>query len=124
MEDHKTVTDDSQYDITFHPAWASKCVVTHHESGEARTLYAQDKTKPVDVRGKGHPKKHTILLKGKDNKRNVKITVEDPEHSLHSLTFEMYSEDRDPTQSVQSSATETVMLENSAITCPPYCDPI
>jgi hypothetical protein len=119
--DHVTVTADSHYDLTFHPAFASRATVTHKQDGVARELYRQDKTKPVDCSAHGHPKRHVIRLKGKGNNRDVTITVDDPNHTLHSLSMELYDDGRDPSQTGDWSASETFTVENNAKTCPPDC---
>lgn len=123
MNDHKTVTDDARYDITFHPAFASECAVTDKATGQTRKLYVQDRSKPENVKDKGHPKKHTIKLKGKGNNRDITITIDDPSHTIHSLSFELYDEARDPAQTGSWGSTETVTVTNTAVTCPPYCEP-
>lgn len=119
---HITIGDDSEYELTVHPAFASACTVTNKATGQARKLYEQDRTKPVDVRANGHPKKHRIVLKGKNGKkRNVTITVDDPDHAIASLSFSLYEESHDPTVQSDSASTESVEVINDAHTCPPYC---
>lgn len=120
MEDHKTVSTDN-YDVTFHPAFASSCVI-EPTGGTATKLYEQDKTKPVDCKAKGHPKKHVIKLKGKGNKRDITITIDDPNHSIHRLSIDLYDEARDPATEGTWEATDTFTVMNTAFTCPPYCD--
>jgi hypothetical protein len=117
MEDHTTVSSDN-YEVSFHPAFASSCVV-ERVGGAAETLYQQDKSKPVDCRGKGHPKQHKIKLKGKNNKRDITITIDDPNHNIASLQIRLYHEDRVPGTSGEYSDVFTV--ENDANTCPPNC---
>jgi len=117
VEDHKTVSTDN-YEVSFHPAFASSCVI-EPVGGTAETLYQQDKSKPVDCRQKGHPKKHTIKLKGKNNKRDVTITIDDPHHNIARLEIKLYHEDRVPGEEGEYSDTFTV--ENFAKTCPPHC---
>ncbi|HEX8391899.1 MAG TPA: hypothetical protein VF665_06005 [Longimicrobium sp.] len=120
--DHVTVTADADYDVTFHPAFASRCTVSRKDDGSVKELYKQDKSKPVNTKGKGHPKRHVITLRGKGrNGRNLTITVDDPNHSLHSLSINLYDEGRNPEQVGDWSATETFTVENSAATCPPHC---
>lgn len=122
MEDHKTVDTDTDFDITFHPAFASTCKVKPKNGGE-RVLYSQPEGDVVNCKEKGHPKKHVIKLKGKGNRRDITITVDDPEHSIHSLSFELYDEGRAPGDSYDDSF-DTFTVQNDAKTCPPYCDPI
>ena len=118
MEDHKTVSTNN-YDVSFHPAFASSCVI-EPVGGTAETLYRQDRGKPVDCKAKGHPKQHKIKLKGKNNKRDITITIDDPNHNIASLQIRLYREDRVPGTDGEYSDVFTV--ENNANTCPPNCD--
>lgn len=120
MEDHKTVSTGA-YDVTFHPAFASSCVI-EPVGGTAATLYEQDRSKPVDCKAKGHPKKHVIRLKGRNNRRDVTITIDDPHHNIAGLQIRLYRVDRVPGEDGEYSDVFTV--ENNAKTCPPYCDGI
>ena len=63
-----------------------------------------------------------IRLKGKNgSKRDITITIDDPEHSVHSLSLELYDESRDPNyqETFNPGTTETFTVTNSALTCPP-----
>jgi hypothetical protein len=116
--DHKTVKTDADYDVTFHPAFASRAAVKP-KNGVERDLYRQPEGHVVHCPG-GHPKKHVFKLKGKGNHRDITITIEDPEHSIHSLRLELYDQGR-----VAGTTAETgdvFTLENNAKTCPPLCD--
>jgi hypothetical protein len=122
MSDEHT-SGDNDYDVTFHPAFASACTVTDRKTGAIRKLYEQDRTKPVDVRKNGHPKKHRIVLKGKNGKkRNITITIDDPDHAIHEITLDLYEEGRDPAAGGDSEPVETFSVQNLALTCPPYCE--
>lgn len=122
MEDLKHVKDNPRYDVSFHPAFASSCVI-EHKNGEKHMLYEQDKSKPVDC-SKGHPKKHVIKLAGKNgSKRDITVTIEDPNHDLAGITFSLYDEARDPTVAKEFDTTESFTVMNNALTCPPHCDP-
>ncbi|HEU0016449.1 MAG TPA: hypothetical protein VFQ45_22405 [Longimicrobium sp.] len=113
---------DDRYDISFHPAFASSCVVKRKD-GTVHQLYRQPPGHAHDCRSNGHPKKHVIRLKGKGGiSRDVTITIDDPNHSVHSLSFELYEEGRNPANADSTTATdETVTIMNSANTCPPFC---
>jgi hypothetical protein len=122
MEDHKTVTGDADYDVTFHPAFASACVV-EKKGGPRKELYRQPDNDVVDCKAKGHPKKHVIRLKGKNgSKRDITITIDDPEHSIHRLSLELYEEGRTPMETRKWESGDTFTVLNDAKTCPPYCD--
>jgi hypothetical protein len=114
--------DTPNYEVTFHPGFASKCVVTGADNASA-TLYAQDKTKPHPCGPEGHPKKHVIKLKGKGaSTRDITVTIDDPTHSLHRISLQLYEEGRDPLQKTSYATAETFTVENEAKTCPPYCE--
>jgi hypothetical protein len=120
MEDHIVKTDDKEYEITVHPAFASRCTVGP-KGGEARELYRQQGTHKLN--GKPVPKKHTIRLKGKNgSKRDVTITLNDAAHSVARITVELYDESHDPATAMMASDTDTVFsVENHAKVCPPFC---
>jgi hypothetical protein len=121
MEDHLTVSSDPEFEVEVHPAFASECTV--ESKGSKRSVYKQDRSKPVDVRGKGHPKQHQIRIKSKDGKRDLTLIVKDPSHTLAKITVELYAEGHDP--AVSGSATvdsdTTLTVANAAFTCPPWC---
>jgi hypothetical protein len=114
---------DGNYDVTFDRAFASACTVTDRKTGTASKLYEQDRTKPVNVKNGGHPKKHRIVLKGKNGKRrNITITIDDPEHAIHGITLDLYAEGRDPSKDSGGDTVETFSVVNEATTCPPVCE--
>lgn len=129
--------ENEEYEVIFHPAFASACTVTKNGQKTATDLYRQgDQQKDViDCRTDGHPETHVIRIRGKANGRDITITVHDPSHTLHSISFDLYREARnrrvkrqtdtqaDAQASVQSDVGETFTLENDAKTCPPHCDP-
>ena len=119
MEDHIVKTDDNEFDVTVHPAFASRCAVS--KGGTERELYRQQG--PHHLNGKAVPKKHTIRLKGKNgSKQDVAITLDDPGHSVARITVELYDEPRDPTVGYSSNDADTVFtVENNAKICPPFC---
>lgn len=126
MDDQKHITelkhvrDHGKYDVSFHPAFASSCVI-EGKDGQKQTLYKQDRSKPVDC-SKGHPKKHVIKLKGKNgSKRDITVTIDDPNHDLAGLTLSLYDEARDPMVDARFDTTESFTVMNDAITCPPHC---
>lgn len=117
----KHVTKHDKYDVSFHPAFASSCVIEHKDGGK-HTLYEQDKSQPVDC-SNGHPKKHVIRLKGKNgSNRDITLTIDDPNHDLAGLTLSLYDEARDPMVATQFDTTESFTVMNNALTCPPYCE--
>lgn len=117
--DHSQLSEDSDYEVMLHPAFASACTVAP-AGGAPRDLYRQPPGTVVNCQAKGHPKKHVIRLKGKNNGRDITITIEDPEHSIHSLRLELYKPGRKPGDPVEVG--DVVTVENDAKTCPPMCD--
>jgi hypothetical protein len=121
MEDHIVKTDDNEYEITFHPAFASRCTVAGKGDTEARELFKQSEVH--HLKGKDRPKKHTIRLKSKNGgKRDITITLDDAAHSVAKITVELYEDSHDPNTALEQSPTDTVFsVENYAKVCPPFC---
>lgn len=111
--------DDGDYEITFHPAFASSCVL--NTNGRDRTLYEQSEV--CHLPGGKLPRQHTIHLRSKDGTRDIRLRVDDPRHAVARITVELYPEEHDPLvlekRMTTTSATFTVL--NSADTCPPHC---
>jgi hypothetical protein len=119
MEDHIVKTDDNEYEITVHPAFASRCTVA--KGGDVRELYRQQGVHHLN--GKAVPKQHTIRIKGKNgSKRDISIVLNDAAHSVAKITVELYEESHDPMTAMTASETDTTFtIENSARICPPIC---
>lgn len=120
MEDHIVKSDDNEYEITLHPAFASRCTVSGKDGSE-RELFKQQGVHHLN--GKAIPKKHTIKLKAKNGgKRDITITLDDAAHSVARITVELYEDSHDPATARLASATDTVFsVENHAKLCPPNC---
>lgn len=120
LRDHVINSDDDEYEVTFHPAFASRCAVTHKD-GTVKELYRQ--TEVHNLGNQGHPKKHVLRLKGKNGRtRDITITIDDPHHAVHSLKLELYDEGYDPMQPIgKYEGGDVVAFDNLAITCPPTC---
>jgi hypothetical protein len=120
MEDHIVKTDDNEYEITLHPAFASRCTVSK-KGGKERELFKQQGVHHLN--GKAIPKQHVIKLKAKNGgKRDITITLDDAAHSVARITVELYVDSHDPTTALKASATDTVFsVENNARICPPIC---
>ena len=121
MEDHIVKTDDNEYEITFHPAFASRCTVSGKGSKGERELFKQDGVH--QLKGKKVPNKHTIRLKAKNgSKRDITLTLDDAAHSVARITVELYEEGHDPHTALTAGETDTVFtVENNAKICPPFC---
>ena len=127
---HRKAGND-EYEVIFHPAFASACTVKKNGHDTATELYRQGDTQADVVHcPEGHPEEHVIRIRGKGNGRDITITVNDPSHTLHSISFDLYREARDRSVKPLAYGTadsgsgeigETFTLENEAKTCPPYC---
>jgi hypothetical protein len=123
MSDGHKSESKSSYTVTFHPAFASRCVIKG-EDGE-HEVYKQAKPHKFD-KGEKHPAKHTIRLQGGKFDRDVTLHVDDPKHAIKKIHVELYPH-RDPEHVGDSSksydAAETFTAFNDAETCPPICQP-
>lgn len=120
MDKHKTVKDDSQYEVTLHPGFASECTVTQKSNGNSRSLYQQ--TEIYHCGDEGHPTEHRIVVTEKSGaQRSVTITVNDPSHILHSIKLDLYEAGRDPKVKKDWKSNDTITVMNTAETCPPNC---
>lgn len=121
MADGHSTAALNNYTVTFHPAFASRCVVTG-EDGECE-VYKQ--SKPHKLNGQKHPAKHTIRLQGGKYGRDITLEVHDPKHAIKQVHLELYG-DRDPSHigdsRVEYPAVESFTALNTAELCPPMCD--
>lgn len=119
-DEHTTVSGDNEYEVTFHPAFASRCTVGGKQ-GPARDLYVQSKAHRLN--GKALPKRHQIRLKGKKGKRDITVTLDDPNHSIARIHVELYPESHDRNSAKSAPEGDLVFtVENHARVCPPICD--
>jgi hypothetical protein len=119
MSDGHTQAEKNNYTVTFHPAFASRCVVTG-EDGECE-VYKQ--SAPHALNGQPHPKKHRIQLKGGKFDRDVTLEIDDPKHAIKQIHLELYGH-RDESEigtGIVSPTMETFTADNTAETCPPNC---
>lgn len=120
MQDGHSTAEKNNYKVTFHPAFASRCVV-RGEDGECE-VYRQSQPHPMN--GQPHPVRHTIRLEGGRFNRDITVEVFDPKHAIKQVHLELYG-DRDPahigdpTQVYETA--ETFTTDNTAETCPPFC---
>ncbi len=88
--------ENEEYEVIFHPAFASACTVTKNGQKTATDLYRQgDQQEDVIDCTDGHPETHVIRIRGKANGRDITITVHDPSHTLHRISFDLYQKARD-----------------------------
>ena len=117
---HRTATLND-YTVTFHPAFASRCVVKC-DDGE-HEVYKQKEPHPMKD-GEKHPVHHTIRLDGGKFERDICLHVHDPKHAIKSITVSLYGEGHEPGAPSLADTVETFTVDNTVITCPPWCGPI
>lgn len=118
-QDHQTISKDG-YQVTIHPAFASRCSVTPTGQAE-KELFRQTETYHLPA-GKGHPERHTVRIGGGPHQRSVELTIHDPQHHVARIIVEMYKHPRDPmSKEPAGEPTETFSVENQSDTCPPNC---
>lgn len=120
--EHKTVAKDG-YEITFHPAFSSRCAVQSNGSGQETELYKQQ-GKHVFQNGASHPKKHVFKIKGGQHNRDLELEIRDPKHHVARITVEFYADGHEPGwgDARLSQPVEVVTFDNNTTTCPPDCD--
>lgn len=120
--EHKTVTKDG-YEVTFHPAFSSRCAHKAQGSETETEIYKQQGTH-VFKAGQSHPKKHVFKIKGGQHNRDLELEINDPKHQVARITVEFYAEGHEPGwgEARLSEPVEMFTLDNSVMTCPPYCD--
>ncbi|HEX8245296.1 MAG TPA: hypothetical protein VF541_17415 [Longimicrobium sp.] len=120
MVDGHSNAENNNYTVTFHPAFASRCVVTGPD-GECE-VYKQ--SEPHRLNGQPHPQKHTIRLRGGPFNRDITLEVHDPHHAIKQVRLELYGQ-RDATLLGATAQTfdtvEVFETDNHAETCPPTC---
>jgi hypothetical protein len=124
MSDGHITAALNDYTVTFHPAFASRCVITG-ANGERHEVYKQ--ARPHKLNGETHPKKHVIRLQGGKHGRDITLEVHDPKHAIKELHLALY-DDHDPAQigngklMADVGTAETFTTFNTADTCPPVCE--
>jgi hypothetical protein len=119
MSDGHTTKEKNNYSVTFHPAFASRCVV-NGEDGECE-VYRQ--STPHELKGQPHPKKHKIHLKGGKFDRDLTLEIHDPKHAIKRIHLELYGDrtEADLGGEKTFATAETFTADNHANTCPPIC---
>jgi hypothetical protein len=120
--EHKTVTKDG-YEVTFHPAFSSRCAVRSNGSDAETELYKQE-GKHFFKNGATHPKRHVFRIKGGKHNRDLELEIKDPKHHVARIIVEFYEDGHEPGygDARMSEPVEVVTFDNSVMTCPPYCD--
>lgn len=120
MSDGHTTATHKNYTVTFHPAFASRCVVKG-EDGECE-IYRQNGPHHFK-NGDKHPKKHTITLKGGKWDRDICMEVDDPNQAVAFITVAFYGDGHVPGAGEGDPAVEYFTIYNDGTTCPPTCGP-
>jgi len=120
MSDGHTTATQNDYTVTFHPAFASRCVVKH--GNDECEVYKQKDTHHFQ-NGETHPKKHKIRLQGGKYKRDVTLEIDDPNQSVAGVTVHLYGDDHVAGMAAGSAPVETFSVDNDVSTCPPNCSP-
>ncbi|HEX2095233.1 MAG TPA: hypothetical protein VHG28_22745 [Longimicrobiaceae bacterium] len=118
--EHVTVSKDG-YEVTFHPAFSSRCVVrSNSENGSETELYRQQE-KHLFKNGEKHPKQHTIRIRGGQHNRDLELVVNDPKHQIARITVELYADGHEPGWGSDDEMVETFVVDNNSVSCPPNC---
>lgn len=120
--EHKTVTKDG-YEVTFHPAFSSRCAIRSNGSDAETELYKQQ-GKHVFQNGATHPKRHVVKVKGGKHNRDLELEIKDPKHHIARITVEFYADGHEPGwgDARVSEPVEMFTMDNNSGTCPPDCD--
>jgi hypothetical protein len=113
----KTVRKNG-YEVTFYPGFASEIKLKNGDGTEV--LFKQEKPFRLP---KGHKKpdsKHFLVFKGGKNKQDVRFDIRDPELRIARITVELYEQNKDDVAKAERT-TETFLVEEDPITCPPDC---
>jgi hypothetical protein len=115
----RTVKKDG-YEVTFHPAFASRCDVVRKD-GKGVDLYRQQGAHHHET-GERHPLRHQIRLKGGPDQRDFTLRVDDPKAQIAKITIELYDPSHEPGWGNGDDSVETFSVTNDAYECPPFCD--
>lgn len=105
------------YQVQVHPAFSSGITVKN-AAGEVQ-LYQQQGTFNLPAGETTPPAQHVVRLQGGQFDRDLGLVVNDPKHQIARITVELYGPDHQPGR--KGPVVETVVVENTASTCPPDC---
>lgn len=116
---HKTI-QAGDYEVTFHPAFASRCAV---RTGENVVELFSFKGPHRFAKGEKHPEKHTLRLSGGETGRDLEIEVRDPRHQVARITIHLYPDGHTPGSGarMEESSLQAFEWDNGIPTCPPVC---
>lgn len=118
---HENIEADG-YHLTYYPGFLRGATV-RVEGGEPVVLYEQ--RKPYDIRNRPNEPftKFKLGLKGGPNDRDVSFEIHDPQHSIAEIVVRFHPRGHTPGGKEQSDPDETATFDNTAVLCPPICDP-
>jgi hypothetical protein len=119
-KNQETTIEKDGYEVTFHPAFASKCDV-ERKDGRGVDLYRQEGVHH-HAEGERHPVRHQIRLKGGPDQRDLTLMVDDPKAQIARITIELYDPSHEPGWGRGDDAVETFTVTNDGFECPPFCD--
>ena len=99
----RTATGDAEarkYDITFHPAFASRCTISDE--------YGVVEVYEPAASHSSYPKKHTIRLKGGKYDRELTLEIEDPKQAIKQIHVKLHGDQ-------EGSHVENFTVENFTI---------
>ncbi|HEY7767541.1 hypothetical protein [Longimicrobium sp.] len=105
------------YQVQVHPAFSSGISI-RNAAGEIQ-LFRQQGTFNLPAGQTTPPSQHIVRLQGGEFDRDVGVVVNDPKHQIARIIVELYGPDHQPGR--KSAVVETLVVENSQKTCPPYC---
>lgn len=119
--EHTTVSKNG-YEVTFHPAFSSRCSVrSHGEGGEEVELYRQEGVHHLPQGQTGPPVRHEIRLRGGELGRDLALSVHDPNHHVARIIVELYGDGHEAGAGAGDTPVETLTVDNDGRTCPPIC---
>jgi hypothetical protein len=107
------------YTVQVHPAFSSG-VQVEGPDGEIQ-LYRQQGTFDLPAGETTPPAQHVVRLQGGALDRDIGLVVSDPKHQIARITVELYGPEHRP-GAKGSPVVERMVVDNNALTCPPYCD--
>lgn len=118
--EHTTVSRNG-YEVTFHPAFSSRCAIRGQEGEEEVELYRQEGVHHLPEGQTRPPVRHEIRLRGGEHGRDIALSVHDPNHHVARIVVELYPAGHVPGAGTADATVETLTVDNDGRTCPPIC---
>ena len=101
----------NEYDVRVYPGFASSVKST--VNGRTTELYRQRGSYRLPGDATTPAGRHEVRIAGGPNARNIVLGIQDDLHQIARIDAELYASG--------GVANETITIENSANTCPPFC---